>query len=212
MKVQVLGGKARNARVIDFLELRGCNVRVGEEVSDLEEAQSWGANYLISNGFGPIIRGPFLSEFRGRIVNLHPAYLPYGRGIFPNFWCLLEDQPIGVTIHLIDSGIDTGAILARDRVAVGKTDNLRSLYEKLLHATETLFFEIWDDLVAGRIEPQPQETHDQAGLYHSRIESERFLDLLPNLWQTPVERVREMGREISSMGAFWSEYDREVGR
>ena len=210
MKIQVLGSRARNARVIGFLEQRGCDVRQGEDLPAFEDVQAWGANYLISNGFGPIVREPLLSAYTGRIVNLHPAFLPYGRGIFPNFWCLLEDHPIGVTIHLIDAGIDSGAILARQRVPAGKTDNLRSLNETLLRATETLFFEIWDDFVAGRIEPKPQEALEAGGLYHSRTESERLLDLLPDLWQTPVESIREMGREISSMEAFWASYDREV--
>ncbi len=210
MKIQVLGSESRNARTIDFLEQRGCEVRAREDLPALEEVHDWGAAYLISNGFGPIIREPLLGAYAGRIVNIHPAYLPYGRGIFPNFWCLLDNQPIGVTIHLIDAGIDTGAILARHKVPVGETDNLRSLHEKLLHAAEALFFEIWDDFVAGGIEPEPQEAKDHGAIYHSRAESERLLDLLPNLWETPIERVREMGREISSTQLFWSSYHREL--
>lgn len=210
MKVQILGGESRNARVAEFLAARGCEVRLREDLPSLDEMQKWGANYLISNGFAPIIREPLLSAFAGRILNLHPAYLPYGRGIFPNFWCLLEDQPIGVTLHLIDAGIDTGAILVRRKVPVVEGDTLRTLYAKLLDATEKLFFDTWDEFVAGRIAPEPQPKESSDGLYHSRSDSERLMDLLPNRWETPAGLVREIGREITSSQMFWSSYDHQV--
>ena len=44
-------------------------------------------------------------------VNLHPSLLPYGRGKHAYFYSIVDDEPFGVTIHLIDSGIDTGPIL-----------------------------------------------------------------------------------------------------
>ena len=73
----------------------------------------WGIDFIVSNGFGPIIKEPILTNFKEKIVNIHPAYLPHGRGIYPNFWSFFEGYPKGVTIHYIDAGIDTGNILLR---------------------------------------------------------------------------------------------------
>ena len=54
-----------------------------------------------------------LKQLQIPIVNLHKAYLPYNKGAHPNFWSFAENTPSGITIHVIDSGIDTGNIIYR---------------------------------------------------------------------------------------------------
>ena len=50
------------------------------------------------------------------IVNLHISYLPWNRGAHPNFWSFFDATPTGVSIHLIDKGIDTGPIIVQKKV------------------------------------------------------------------------------------------------
>ena len=59
-------------------------------------------------------------------INLHFGYLPWNRGVFADAWSIIEDSPAGVTYHLIDSGIDTGAIISQRKVKTEMTWRLRS--------------------------------------------------------------------------------------
>ncbi|MEK6676218.1 MAG: formyl transferase [Planctomycetota bacterium] len=70
-----------------------------------------------------LIREPLLSRFAGRMVNMHLGLSPYYRGTATNFYPLLNEEPehVGATIHLIDPGIDSGAIYrhARPEIVAG---------------------------------------------------------------------------------------------
>ena len=86
MKVLALGPDWRNHEIITVLTELGHDVKMwNEELAHLK-LDEWGIDFIISNGFGPIIKEPILTSFNEKIVNIHPAYLPHGRGIYPNFW------------------------------------------------------------------------------------------------------------------------------
>jgi len=75
-----------------------------------------------------IIPEPFL---RGRtILNCHPGLLPENRGWDSFRRCIVNDWPIGNTLHVIDEAIDRGTILARQRVPILPTDDLSDVAER----------------------------------------------------------------------------------
>ena len=83
-----------------------------------------------------ILREPFLSAFEGRIINIHLGLSPYYRGAGTNFWPLVNREPeyVGATIHYLDAGIDTGAILAHARPQIERTDDPHDLGNKTIVA------------------------------------------------------------------------------
>jgi phosphoribosylglycinamide formyltransferase-1 len=62
-----------------------------------------------------------------RIINSHPAILPYVRGLDALKWSLLEDNPIGITIHLISDEPDCGLLIYQERVELQPFDNVQSI-------------------------------------------------------------------------------------
>jgi methionyl-tRNA formyltransferase len=106
--------------------------------------------------FGDILRPPFLSLFPAGVVNVHPALLPYNRGQYPNVWSIVDGTPAGVTLHYIDAGIDTGAVLAQREVPTTPFDTGESLYRRLERAAVALFQEAWPQLCAGTLAARPQ--------------------------------------------------------
>jgi folate-dependent phosphoribosylglycinamide formyltransferase PurN len=79
-----------------------------------------------------IIREPLLSIPRMGILNAHPGLLPYYRGLDAVGWEVLNDDPIGCSVHLIDRGVDTGKILAVEIVEEpGDPLNLRKSVKEL---------------------------------------------------------------------------------
>ncbi len=126
----------------------------------------------ISVNFGYILRPRFLALFPRGVVNLHAGYLPYNRGAYPNVWSIVEGTPAGVTLHYVDTGIDTGDIIAQREVPVDPTDTGGSLYRKLERAAVELFRETWPLLKRGTA-PRIPQPRDQ-GTFHRVRDVERI--------------------------------------
>lgn len=88
---------------------------------------------VVLAGFMQLLTPPFLDRFPGRIVNVHPSLLP----AFPGMHAI-EDamaagvSSTGVTVHLVDEGVDTGPILRQEVVDVEPRETL----EERIHAVE----------------------------------------------------------------------------
>jgi phosphoribosylglycinamide formyltransferase 1 len=88
---------------------------------------------VVLAGYMHLLTKPFLARFPGRIVNVHPSLLP----AFPGAHAIKDAlaagvDTTGVTVHLVDEGIDTGPILVQEPVAVEPRETL----EERLHAVE----------------------------------------------------------------------------
>jgi methionyl-tRNA formyltransferase len=152
-------GGARRDEILERAELAPEAVVDGSELDDpavLEELSALGADAALSVKFGYILRPSFLALFPDRIVNLHTSLLPYNRGAFPNVWAILDKTPAGVTVHVVDRGVDTGPILGQVEVPIFAWDTGASLYERLDSVAVHLLREIWPDVSAGRLLPREQ--------------------------------------------------------
>ena len=118
---------------------------------------------LVSVLFGYILKPDILSVPSLGAINIHPGYLPYNRGTFPNAWSIIEGTPAGTTIHFMDKGIDTGDIIAQREIPVTSVDTGISLYERLMEASLNLFRETWPTMVKGQI---PRKSQAPGGSYH----------------------------------------------
>jgi len=86
---------------------------------------------IISVFFRQILKKKILSMPKLGCLNLHPAKLPYYRGVSPIFWALAKgENTIGVTLHFLDEKIDLGDIISQETVAVSPKDTEHSLYIK----------------------------------------------------------------------------------
>jgi methionyl-tRNA formyltransferase len=104
----------------------------------------------VSIFFGFILKPEILGLFPKGCVNLHPAYLPFNRGAYPNVWSIVDGTPAGATLHYIDVGVDTGHLIARLKVPVLPTDTGGTLYRKLEEACIALFKRVWPAVKSGR--------------------------------------------------------------
>lgn len=88
------------------------NVNQPEVLEHLRRAD---VDFIIVYWFDQILREPIISVPRRAVINVHAAFLPRCRGLFPLLFSALEDgQPFGITAHLIENReIDAGPILAQ---------------------------------------------------------------------------------------------------
>lgn len=114
------------------------------------------ADIAVSILFGYILTPEFIKLFPEGVINLHPSYLPFNRGAYPNVWSIVDGTPAGVSLHYIDSGIDTGDLIARREVTVEPSDTGGTLYAKLERAGVEIFRDTWPAIRAGTAPRTPQ--------------------------------------------------------
>jgi phosphoribosylglycinamide formyltransferase-1 len=87
-----------------------------------------GVTLVVCAGYMHLLRKPFFERFAGRIVNTHSAPLPAFPGAHP-----IEDvlaagvDESAATVHWVDEGIDTGGVIAAERVPVLEDDTVETL-------------------------------------------------------------------------------------
>lgn len=129
--------------------------------------------WVVSYNYSYIVGADVIQSLRGRIVNLHASFLPWNRGASPNFWSFVEDTPKGVSIHFMDEGLDTGDLIAQEKLIFDEEkETFRSSYQ-ILHAHMVrLFCRIWPRLLAGELTGKKQRG---GGSFHTRKACENFL-------------------------------------
>lgn len=158
-----------SARVDPRYVFDGSLLRQPEVLQKIKELQP---DIGLSVYFGYILRSEFLNIFPMGVINLHPAYLPYNRGAYPNVWSIVEGTPAGVTLHYVDEGVDTGDIIAQRKLPIEPFDTGETLYRKLEHACLELFKDIWPLIRDGKA-PRIPQSKDQ-GTYHRVKDVERI--------------------------------------
>jgi len=103
-------------------------------------------------GFMRILKGDFLRAFEGRIVNIHPALLPAFPGL--EAWKQALDHGVkvtGCTVHFVDAGMDSGAIIAQTPVPILDGDTPETLHQRIQAAEHELYPAVVAGLARGEI-------------------------------------------------------------
>ena len=118
-KILFLGYDETQTKLIDALINKNCVVdHTKDKVDSIKKY-----DFVVSYGYRHILKGDLINSSDCPIFNLHISYLPYNRGAHPNFWSFYDNTPAGVTIHLIDEGVDTGPIVSQKYVYFNKNDD-----------------------------------------------------------------------------------------
>ncbi len=123
----------------------------------LELLRSLKPDIGVSAMFDYILRKPVLNLFPQGCLNLHPSYLPFNRGQYPNVWSIVDGTPAGVTLHYMAETIDTGDIVGQMETPVSPYDTGETLYRRLEEDCLDLFKRTWPLVRAGMAPRTPQE-------------------------------------------------------
>ena len=93
-------------------------------------------DYIILAGFMRILSKDFVRAYWGRIINIHPSFLPAfaGTHAIRDAW-EAKVKETGVTVHFVDEGVDSGPIILQQKVKIDSGETLESL-EKKVHVME----------------------------------------------------------------------------
>jgi folate-dependent phosphoribosylglycinamide formyltransferase PurN len=138
------------------------------------QLKQWSPDLAIFTG-GNILRDEVLKVPRFGILNSHLALLPEIRGMSSPEWSLLCGVPLGITVHFMDSGVDTGPILLRREFAgADGCDSLADLRNKMIAEGIEFIAEAVAGLDRGTISAVPQadrEKDRQFFVMHERLKA-----------------------------------------
>ena len=113
---------------------------------------------LVVVAYGQILRPEVLALPEHGTLNVHASLLPRWRGAAPIPAAIRAgDQETGVTIMLMDEGVDTGAMLATRPEPIHEDDDSAALGDRLAQAGAALLLDTLPHWLAGLITPQPQD-------------------------------------------------------
>lgn len=198
MKVLFLTNNAISESLIKWLK-----EEFGEKVESVNgkisrrTIEGYKPDFLISYNYMHIIKKDVLGIMKNRAINLHISLLPWNKGANPNIWSFLKDTPKGVTVHIIDEGVDTGAILLQKELYFcEEKETLSSSYESLNKELQELFISNWDRVKNMEIVPSPQP---QGGNVHYKKDFERIRHILGEEgWDIRVSELKRRYNELKN--------------
>ncbi|WP_239256593.1 phosphoribosylglycinamide formyltransferase [Listeria ilorinensis] len=119
----------------------------------LDELAYYSIDLCVLAGYMRLIGPTLLGAFQNRIVNLHPSLLP----VFPGKDAIgqayrAQVKETGVTAHFVDSGMDTGPVIAQEKIAIEKEDTMETLTEKIHRVEHRFYPAVVKQLMASRKE------------------------------------------------------------
>jgi methionyl-tRNA formyltransferase len=137
------------------------------------------------------------ATFRHGILNAHGGDLPRYRGNAPFAWAILNgEQAAGITIHVMDDGLDTGPVYRKRLIPITPDTYIGDLYRELANAVPTMFVEVVAEIERGQ-RPSPQTGPSLRG--YSRQPSDAAMD-----WRCSAEHLSRLVRASAEPfgGAF----------
>jgi methionyl-tRNA formyltransferase len=128
-----------------------------KEKEAVEHIHSYGAECAVVVAYGQILPQAFLDLFLLGTLNVHASLLPAYRGAAPMQRCLLAGEArTGVTIMLLDAGMDTGPILSQREFPLAEDETFGGLHDKMAQVGADLLLETLKRWKAGQATPAPQ--------------------------------------------------------
>ena len=140
--------KAKSLNVEAFvLSVKDFKNKEAYEEAILAQLQKYKVELVVLAGYMRLIGQTLLEAYPDNIVNIHPSFLPEFPGV-NSIKRAFESgvKETGITVHYVDSGIDTGPIIAQRVVAIDESDTLESLEEKMHRVEHQLYVEVLKEL------------------------------------------------------------------
>jgi phosphoribosylglycinamide formyltransferase-1 len=140
---------ARTSCATGAFELVDFPDRTARDTAMADWLEGEGVRLVVLAGFMHLLTPAFLDRFPDAVINVHPSLLP----AFPGAHAVEEQLAAGVaesgaTVHLVDEGVDSGEVLAQERVPVLADDTTETLHERIKSVEHRLLPEVVKELCA----------------------------------------------------------------
>lgn len=176
----------------------------------LAAVQACGADAMVVAAYGLLLPPVVLDTFRYGALNIHASLLPRWRGAAPIHRALLAgDRETGICIMQMDAGLDTGAVLMREAIAIQPQDTTGTLHDKLATLGARMIVAALRAAETGSLRPTPQSA--EGVTYAAKIaKTEARID-----WRQSAEVVARQIRAFNPFpgaSARWRQTDIKLWR
>lgn len=159
----------------------------------IEQFKAFSPDMVALAAFGQIIPKKILDLPPLGCLNVHPSLLPRYRGAAPINWALINgDKKTGVTIMLMDEGMDTGDILTQEETDIAPEEVYDELHDRLAAMGADLLLKTVDACVAGTVTATPQ---DSSGVTYAPCLTKEIAYIK---WENSSEDIVNLIRGLSS--------------
>lgn len=135
--------------------------RLKDNEDFFREIQALAPDMIVTAAYGKILPRSILHLPPLGCLNVHASLLPRYRGAAPVQWSLINgDQQTGVTIMMMDEGLDTGDILTQQSLPISENIDAAALMARLSHLGADMLPQAIEDFISGAIVPYPQDDRD----------------------------------------------------
>lgn len=161
--------------------------------ADIDAIKNKGAEVFIAAGY--LYKIPDTAPAYG--VNVHPAYLPKGRGLMPIPFILLDHpEAAGFTIHKLADELDAGDIIAQEKFELADNETVESLSGRIAARAPELMAKIMKDL-PGSWDAAKKQDGSAALNFPPPSDQMRYLN-----WSLPLERLDKIARAFGHYGSL----------
>ena len=137
----------------------------------LKEIKTYNCDVFLSVSYDQIFGSKVLNIPNKFSINFHAGMLPFYRGRNVINWALINgEKNIGLTVHYVDSGIDTGDIILQEEIEVSLEDDYGSVLEKIYSRAPKLIIKALEKASNKDFNPIKQKTIDPYGFYFGKRE------------------------------------------
>lgn len=159
------------------------------------------ADLYVVVAFGKIIPPEIFTIPKYNTINLHPSLLPLYRGAAPIEWSLINgENETGVSIQMIDAGLDTGNIVSSITISVTPDMTAEELYREAHTQGSELLIRTIEKISTGTISPEPQN-HKEA-TYCAKIDKQTALID----WKKEPREIHNLVRGLNPKPVAWSTF------
>lgn len=199
------GGKVRMSPIKtvalenDIPVFQPTKIRKTEAIAELRK---WNADAYVVAAFGQILPQELLDIPRYGSINVHASLLPRWRGAAPIHASIRAgDNQTGITIMVMDAGLDTGPMLTKANVTIASDETGQTLHDKLAQLGGDLLIDTLPKYFSGEIQPQAQP--DDGITYAPQIKKEEGnID-----WSQDAESIERLVRAFTPWPGTFTQWN-----
>jgi methionyl-tRNA formyltransferase len=128
-----------------------------KDESFISELKSFNPLAIVLVAYGQILPASIIDLPKLGCINIHASLLPAYRGAAPVNWAIINgEKKTGITMMLMDEGMDTGPVLLQNEIEIRENETTGSLYLKLSKIGADLLISLLKELEGGRLTPRTQ--------------------------------------------------------
>ena len=167
-------------KIINYLKKNNLNYLKKEKIPSIfKNIKKNEYDWLLNIWGHCVFSDDFLKKFKNNL-NIHPSYLPYGKGKDSSLWTVIKNFPAGTTLHKMTKALDAGPVYCQKKFNFKFPTTGKDIYNKSCFGSISLFINEWLKIRNNILKPKKQIIINNKTFLRSEMLNENLVDLDKN--------------------------------